>query len=170
MLPASGDRPEWRSGRHHAERASRHGGGQGFFRSARLVTGLVPDKVTTDGHGSYPRAIRSTLGKGVTHRTGVYKDKGLEQDHRGIKGRIRCRRGFKSFVSAERFSRRYDELRNHFRPRRSGGRQHQPACDCTSGARADRSQKLLTKFRTEKGEHFCSPSMCLPINNGCEAQ
>ena len=34
-----------------------------IFRSAKSVTGIVPDQVTTDGHGSYPRAIRSTLGK-----------------------------------------------------------------------------------------------------------
>ena len=34
---------------------------QAFFRSARSATGLVPDRVTTDGHGSYPRAIRTTL-------------------------------------------------------------------------------------------------------------
>jgi transposase-like protein len=88
-----------------------------FFRSARSVTGIVPEKVTTDGHGSYPRAIRSTLGKRVTHRTSAYRNNGLEQDHRGIKGRIRCMRGFKSFTSAERFCRSYDELRNHLRPR-----------------------------------------------------
>jgi transposase-like protein len=54
-----------------------------FFRSARSVTGIVPEKVTTDGHGSYPRAIRSTLGKRVTHRTSAYRNNGLEQDHRG---------------------------------------------------------------------------------------
>jgi transposase-like protein len=88
-----------------------------FFRSARSVTGIVPEKVTTDGHGSYPRAIRSTLGKRVTHRTSAYRNNGLEQDHRGIKGRIRCMRGFKSFTSAERFCRSYDELRNQLRPR-----------------------------------------------------
>ena len=34
-----------------------------FFRSARSVAGFVPDRVTTDGHNSYPRAIRSTLGR-----------------------------------------------------------------------------------------------------------
>ncbi len=34
---------------------------QGFFRSARSVVGFVPDRVTTDGHHSYRRAIRSTL-------------------------------------------------------------------------------------------------------------
>ncbi|MFC0387527.1 IS6 family transposase [Muricoccus vinaceus] len=97
-----------------------------FFRSARSATGIVPDQVTTDGHGSYPRAIRSTLGKWVTHRTSAYRNNGLEQDHRGIKGRIRCMRGFKSFTSAERFCRSYDELRNHLRPRVRHN-QHVPA-------------------------------------------
>jgi transposase-like protein len=89
---------------------------QAFFRSAKSVTAIVPDKVTTDGHGSYPRAIRSTLGKRVEHRTSAFKNNKLEQDHRGIKDRIRCMRGFKSFTSAERFCRGHDELRNHLRP------------------------------------------------------
>ena len=97
-----------------------------FFGSAKSVTGLVPDQVTTDGHGSYPRAIHSVLGKRVTHRTSVYKNNRLEQDHRGIKGRIRCMRGFKSFISAQRFCRSHDELRNHLRPRVRHN-QHVPA-------------------------------------------
>jgi transposase-like protein len=97
-----------------------------FFRSAKSATGIVPDKITTDGHGSYPRAICSTLGKRVTHRTSAYRNNGLEQDHRGIKGRTRCMRGFKSFTSAERFCRSYDELRNHLRPRLRHN-QHVPA-------------------------------------------
>jgi putative transposase len=42
-----------------------------FFRSARTVTGVTPARVTTDGHDSYPRAIRSELGRGVRHRTSV---------------------------------------------------------------------------------------------------
>jgi putative transposase len=46
---------------------------QAFFRSARTATGQVPDQVTTDGHGSYPRAIRSTLGRHVVHRTSAHK-------------------------------------------------------------------------------------------------
>jgi putative transposase len=44
---------------------------QRFCRSARLVAGFVPDRVTTDGHNSYPRASRSTLGRNVRHRTSV---------------------------------------------------------------------------------------------------
>src|SRR3712207_4901763 len=67
---------------------------QAFFRSARAVTGVTPERVTTDGHGSYPRAIRSTLGRRVVHRTSAYRNNGLEQDHRGVKGRTRCMRGF----------------------------------------------------------------------------
>ena len=90
---------------------------QAFFRSAKAVTGATPDQVTTDGHGSYPRAIRSTFGRRVEHRTSAYKNNRLEQDHRGVKGRTRCMRGFKSFASAERFCRSYDELRNLLRPR-----------------------------------------------------
>src|ERR671920_1304576 len=90
---------------------------QAFFRSARAATGITPDRVTTDGHGSYPRAIRTVLGRRVVHRTSAYKNNGLEQDHRGVKGRIRCMRGFKSFVSAGRFCRSHDELRDFLRLR-----------------------------------------------------
>src|SRR5919199_5515516 len=90
---------------------------QAFFRSAKAATGVTPERVTTDGHGSYPRAIRSALVRGVVHRTSAYKNNGLEQDHRGVKGRTRCMRGFKSFASAARFCRSYDELRDFLRPR-----------------------------------------------------
>ena len=90
---------------------------QAFFRSARAATGITPERVTTDGHGSYPRAIRTTLGRRVEHRTSAYRNNGLEQDHRGIKGRVRCMRGFKSPHSAARFCRAYDELRSLLRPR-----------------------------------------------------
>jgi putative transposase len=51
---------------------------QAFFRSAKSVSGQVPDRVTTDGHGSYPRAIRSTLGRRVVHRTSAHRNNGLE--------------------------------------------------------------------------------------------
>ncbi|WP_043367375.1 IS6 family transposase [Belnapia sp. F-4-1] len=88
---------------------------QAFFRSAKAATGITPERVTTDGHGSYPRAIRSMLGRRVVHRTSAFKNNRLEQDHRGVKSRTRCMRGFKSFNLAERFCRSYDELRNFLR-------------------------------------------------------
>ena len=97
-----------------------------FFRSAKLVTGVTPARVTTDGHDSYPRAIRTTLGKTVRHRTNRYLNNRLEQDHRGIKGRYRSMRGFKCPLSAERFCRGFDELR-HFLRSRTRQKQHVPA-------------------------------------------
>jgi transposase-like protein len=97
-----------------------------FFRSAKTVTGITPDRVTTDGHDSYPRAIRTELGKEVRHRTSRYLNNRLEQDHRGLKGRYRPMRGFKCPRSAARFCRAYDELRNYVRPR-SRRNQHVPA-------------------------------------------
>lgn len=97
---------------------------RGFFRSAKAVTGITPARVTTDGHDSYPRAIRSELAQHVRHRTSRYLNNRLEQDHRGIKGRYRSMRGFKCLGSAaDRFCRGYDELRNFLRPR---PRRHQP--------------------------------------------
>jgi putative transposase len=96
-----------------------------FFGSARSATGMTPDRVTTDGHRSYPRAIRSTLGRQVKHRTSAYLNNRLE-DHRGVKGRIRCMRGFKAFGAADRFCRGYDELRAFLRLR-TRHNQHVPA-------------------------------------------
>ena len=57
-----------------------------FFRLARATMGFRPTRATTDGHGSYSRAIRTVLGKTVRHRTSAYLNNRLEQDHRGIKG------------------------------------------------------------------------------------
>ncbi len=58
-----------------------------FFRQAVDVAGQVPDRVTTDGHDAYPRAIRETLGEDVTHRCNPYLNNRIEQDHRGVKQR-----------------------------------------------------------------------------------
>jgi transposase-like protein len=65
-----------------------------FFKQAVGVVGHVPDQVTTDGHTSYPRAIRETMSSNVQHRTNTYLNNRLEQDHRGIKQRSYPMRGF----------------------------------------------------------------------------
>jgi transposase-like protein len=88
-----------------------------FFQQALATTEVKPERVTTDGHDSYPGAIKEALGEDVMHRTNPYLNNGLEQDHRGIKGRYYPMRGFKCFVSASRFCGAFDELRNYFRPR-----------------------------------------------------
>ena len=79
--------------------------------------------MTTDGHDSYPRAIRTELGEAVRHRINQYLNNRIEQDHRGIKGRYQPMRGFKDSSSAGRFCRSFDELRNFLRPR-SNRNQH----------------------------------------------
>jgi putative transposase len=96
-----------------------------FFRLAKAVTGVTPDRITTDGHDAYPGAIRTELGKRVRHRS-RYLNNRLEQDHRGIKGRCRPMLGLKSTESATRSCRGCDELRNFLRCR-SRMRQHVPA-------------------------------------------
>ena len=41
---------------------------QRFFRQARVIAGQTPERVTTDGHTAYPRAIRETLSEKIEHR------------------------------------------------------------------------------------------------------
>jgi hypothetical protein len=53
-----------------------------FESSANLVICITPDRVTTDGYDSYPRAIRTILGAGVRHRDSQYLHNRLKQDHR----------------------------------------------------------------------------------------
>jgi transposase-like protein len=88
-----------------------------FFKAALEVAEQPPERVTTDGHDSYPRAIRETLGEDVTHRDNPYLNNRIEQDHRGIKQRYYPMRGFGSFTAAARFCRAFDEQRHFFRMR-----------------------------------------------------
>src|SRR6266487_2567279 len=90
---------------------------QRFFKQAVEVVGHAPERVTTHGHDSYPRAIRETLGSDVLHRTNRSLNNRLQQDHRGIKQRYYPMRGFGSVASASRFCRAFDEVRQCFRVR-----------------------------------------------------
>ncbi|GHP00403.1 IS6 family transposase [Reticulibacter mediterranei] len=88
---------------------------QRFFQQAVEGVGHAPQHVTTDGHRSYPRAIRETLGNPVIHQCHHYLNNIIEQDHCGIKQRYYPMRGFGNFLSASRFCRAFDELRQFFR-------------------------------------------------------
>jgi transposase-like protein len=92
-----------------------------FFQQALQTVGHAPEQVTTDGHGSYPRAIRETLGHDVLHQTNHFLNNLIEQDHRGIKQRYYPMRGFGSFTSAARFCSTFDEIRQFFRYRSTVG-------------------------------------------------
>jgi putative transposase len=89
-----------------------------FFRGAVSVIGKLPRQVTSDGHDSYPRAIREVLGCQVEHRCSAYLNRRIEQDHRGVKQRYYPMLGFGAFPSAQRFCRAFEEVRQYFRPRR----------------------------------------------------
>ncbi len=90
-----------------------------FFKAALEIAERTPERVTTDGHDSYLRAIRETLGEQVIHRCSQYLNNRIEQDHRGIKQRYYPMRGFGTSASAARFCRAFDEQRQYFRMRTS---------------------------------------------------
>jgi transposase-like protein len=68
---------------------------EAFFRSAWMVTGVILDRLITDGHDAYLRAIRTVLGDRLIHRMNRYLNNHLEQDHQGIKQRYRVTGGAK---------------------------------------------------------------------------
>ena len=79
------------------------------------MTGVTPDRITTDGHDAYPRAIRTVFGDQVTHRTNRYLNSHVEQDLRDIKQCHRSTGGLKTFATAVRFCRAFDEIRAFLR-------------------------------------------------------
>jgi len=58
-----------------------------FLRSAWTVAGVRPDRITTDGHEAYARAVRTVFGAPVMRQTDCPLNNHLGQDHRGIKQR-----------------------------------------------------------------------------------
>ena len=92
-----------------------------FFKQAVEVVGQAPERVTTDGHDSSPRAIPETRGSEVRQRTNADLTTRREQDHRGIQQRYAPMRGFGSVASAARFCGACDEFRTELRPRQRLG-------------------------------------------------
>ncbi len=88
-----------------------------FFKQAIATVGHKPERVTTDKHAAYPRAIRRVLGRKVRHCTNQYLNNRVEQDQRGVKQRYYPMRGFGSLASAARFCPAFDEVRHYFRAR-----------------------------------------------------
>lgn len=88
-----------------------------FFKQAKETLEKKPEKITTDGHDSYPKAINKVFGHTVIHRTSKYLNNYAEQSHRPIKQRYYPMRGFKSFDSAAQFCEAYEEQAAYFRTR-----------------------------------------------------
>jgi transposase-like protein len=85
-----------------------------FFRGALEVTREAPERVTTDGHESYPRATLEELGETVLNRTNRSLNNWIARDHRGIEQRYEPMRGFGSFESAQRPCRAFAEMRSFY--------------------------------------------------------
>ncbi len=56
-----------------------------FFTQTQEIADQAPERVITDGHTSYPRAIAEVLGPMVRHEQRACLANPIEQDHRGIK-------------------------------------------------------------------------------------
>ena len=61
-----------------------------FLRSAKSVTQVEPEQVTTDGHTSYPKAIADEFGTDVDHRTSQYKNNVIEIDQTWCLFKSKC--------------------------------------------------------------------------------
>ena len=72
-------------------------------------------RVTTDHHGSYPKAIRWICGRRTIHRRDRYLNNRTEQSHRPLKQRYYPMMEFGNFESASRFCTAFDEFHNYFR-------------------------------------------------------
>ena len=91
-----------------------------FLRRLVDVAQRTPQRVTTDAHPPYRRAIRWILGRKVRHRCSQDLNNLAEQSHRAIKQRDDPMLGFGSFASAARFCTAFDALRQYFRVRQRG--------------------------------------------------
>ena len=92
-----------------------------FLRRLVDVAERKPQRITTDPHPPYRRAIRWILGRKVRHRCSQDLNTRTEQSHRAVKQRSDPMRGFGRFASAARFCSAFDELRHYFRARQRRG-------------------------------------------------
>jgi putative transposase len=117
---------------------------EAFFRAAWTVSGGMPDRITTDGHDAYPRAMRKVFGTRVVHRTNRSLNNHLEQGPRGITHRYRPTCGLKTFATAARFCRVFDELRGFLRPQ--SHRNHSLTLEQRRGIHQERCAQLMRRM------------------------
>ena len=61
-----------------------------FLRSAKSVTQVVPEQVTTDKHAGYPRALDEVFCDDLEHRTSKYLNNHLEIDQPWCLSKSKC--------------------------------------------------------------------------------
>ena len=93
----------------------------GTANTLRAVLPLMAEpaeRVVTDGHTSYPRAIAEVLGESVRHAVSQSVHNPVEQSHRKLKHRYYPTIGFSNVETASYFCEAVEEL-NQLRVRRS---------------------------------------------------
>ncbi len=89
------------------------------FRSAWTVTGVTPDRITTDGHDAYPRAIRNVFGGQVRHPGEPLLKSSSGAGSSQHQATVPGNRWAQHVGTAARFCRLFDEIRAVFRPNRT---------------------------------------------------
>ena len=92
-----------------------------FLRHLVDVAERTPQRIATDQHPPYRRAIRWILGRKVRHRCRQDWNTRTEHSHRAVPQRSDPMLGFGSFESAARFGSAFDELRQYLRARQRRG-------------------------------------------------
>jgi putative transposase len=85
-----------------------------FFKQCFDTTGVRPKQITTDKEAALANGIEDVFKNDVKHLTSKYMNNCIEQDHRGIKSRLKNMRGFKNIFSALVFCTVFEEIRQHF--------------------------------------------------------
>ena len=80
-----------------------------------------PERVVTDGHSSYPRAISEVLGASVQHEVSKSIHNPVEHSHRQLKQRYYPTMGFSHVETAGYFCEAVEELNQFLRVRHSMG-------------------------------------------------
>ena len=107
------------------------------------VAERTPQRITTDQHPPYRRAVRWILGRKVRHRCRQDWNNRIEHSHRAVQQRSDPMRGFGSFASAARFCSAFDELRHYYRVRQRRG-EHVPL--------AEQRRLFVTRWRSLMAE------------------
>ena len=89
-----------------------------FFEPVAELMPEPPERVVTDGHSRYPRAISEVLGKAVQHEVSKSVHNPVEQSHRKLKPRYYPTMGFSNVETVGYFSEAVEELNQFLRVRR----------------------------------------------------
>ena len=85
-----------------------------FFTQCQDLFGGDPDMITTDKEPALYPALAEVFGDRSEHRDVKFMNNRIEQDHRGVKSRVRVMKGFKDEFHALRFLGAFEEIRQLF--------------------------------------------------------